>query len=156
MGGATMRAHLLGCVAALVLVISVMADTGATAMKFYVFTEKCYENYFVNFDFFDISCFKSTINKALSYAIIGGAFALKLPQMHNIYKDSSVAGLNGISLYMDVASFLPAPIYNILNNNAFSTYGEALVVLVENVILVSRLPSFIPCRATDPLKMLTP
>merc|ERR1711934_1348421 len=39
-------------------------------------------------------------------------------------------------MYMDVAAFLPAPVYNILNQNAFSTYGEALVVLAENVGLV--------------------
>ena len=56
--------------------------------------------------------------------------------MLNIIKAKDTTGLSEIAFYMDVGAFLPTPIYNILNGNAFSTYGEALVVLVENIILV--------------------
>jgi len=103
---------------------------------FYVFTEKCFSTYFTDFNFLDVDCFKSTLNKALSYAIVLGAVALKVPQVFNIVKTKSVVGLSLSSLYLDVAAFLPTPVFNVLNGNPFMTWAESLIVLMQNVALV--------------------
>ena len=101
------------------------------------------------------SFLRSSISKLLSYVIIGGAFALKLPQMYKIVKSRDTTGLSEIAFYMDVGSFIPSPIYNILNGNAFSTYGEGLVVLVENVMLVFLYWSYVkPAEAPGALKKI--
>jgi len=120
----------------LALAVSIAAAADDDALIFGVLTPKCFNTFFVEFNLLDVECIKASISKALSYAIIGGAFVLKMPQILNIVKNQDTRGLASISLYMDVAAFLPAPTYNILNGNDFSTYGEAIVVLVENVIVV--------------------
>ena len=106
-----------------------------TDLRFFIFTETCFEEYFQNFNFFDIDCLRQTISKAINLGIIAGAFIFKIPQVLNIIVAQDVKGLSGASLYMDVASFLPITVFNILNGNDFVTYGEQLVVLVQNILI---------------------
>jgi len=152
-------------VAVLLVVVSAASDSDKPKdLIFGVLTPKCYDTFLVDFNFFDVDCIKATISKLLSYAIILGAFALKLPQLYKIMKAKDVTGLSAISLYMDVCAFLGPPVYNILNKNAFSTYGESLIVLVENCILVCAFwyfaapqdekPSEKPRRPTFPIMVL--
>ena len=115
-----------------------------TDLRFFIFTETCFEEYFQNFNFFDIDCLRQTISKAINLGIIAGAFIFKIPQVLNIIVAQDVKGLSGASLYMDVASFLPITVFNILNGNDFVTYGEQLVVLVQNILIVMLFWFYLP------------
>jgi len=145
--------QMLGLIVVLLAPIAVLAaETTPEALIFGVFTEKCFDTFFAQFDLFNMGCIKSTISKLLSFAIIAGSFLLKLPQILNIVSNADTSGLSSLSLYMDVASFLPSPIYNYLNGNDFATYGEACVVLVENIIVVLVFWHFSPKEAKPGLE----
>ena len=115
-----------------------------TDLRLFIFTETCFEEYFQNFNFFDIDCLRQTISKVINLGIIAGAFIFKIPQVLNIIVAQDVKGLSGASLYMDVASFLPITVFNILNGNDFVTYGEQLVVLVQNILIVMLFWFYLP------------
>ena len=115
-----------------------------TDLRFYVFTETCFEEYFTNANFFDVDCLRQTISKVINLGIIAGAFIFKIPQVLNIIIAQDVKGLSGASLYMDVASFLPITVFNMLNGNDFVTYGEQLVVLVQNILIVLLFWFYLP------------
>ena len=115
-----------------------------TDLKFYVFTEKCFEKYFSHADFLDVECMRTTISKGINLGIIAGAFIFKVPQVFNIIFAGDVQGLSAASLYMDVASFLPITVFNILNGNDFVTYGEQLVVLTQNILIVALFWYYLP------------
>ena len=74
--------------------------------------------------------------KAIGYAIFLGAIFLKLPQIFNIVKSKSVDGLSAIALYSDVPLIITSVVYNVLQENPFSSYGESIAILVQNVIIV--------------------
>ena len=109
----------------------------------------CFDTFFVKFNLLDVPCITASISKLLSYAIIAGAILLKLPQIMNIVSNKDTRGLASMLLYLDVASFLPSPAYNILNGNDFATYGEACIVLVENILVVLIFWYFSPTKAVQ-------
>lgn len=106
------------------------------ALKLFIFTPECFTMYFEDFSFFDLECLKTTASKAINLGIIAGAFVFKLPQVLKIVRARNVVGLSPSSMYMDVASFLPVTLFNIMNGNDIVTYGELIVILIQNVLIV--------------------
>ena len=78
-------------------------------------------------------------SKALGYATIASAVVLKLPQMLKIYTAGSVQGLAPTTFYCDVLICTCAAAYSHLQGFPFSTYGEELLILAQNVLLVLML-----------------
>ena len=78
-------------------------------------------------------------SKALGYATIASAVVLKLPQMLKIYTAGSVQGLAPMTFYCDVLICTCAAAYSHLQGFPFSTYGEELLILAQNVLLVLML-----------------
>lgn len=132
------------CSTALALVLA--AATVATAeekvapkdaeLVFGVFTPVCFEAFATHHDFANIECLKMTVSKLLGYAIITGSLILKLPQILKILSAKDVTGLTPASFYMEVLLYVSSTIYNVLRGYPVSTWGENLVILVQNVILV--------------------
>jgi len=77
------------------------------------------------------------ISKVIGYTILLGAFGLKLPQIMNIVRNKSVAGFSAISLYIDVPLVMTHVIYNFVKGSPFQSYGENVLILVQNLILVA-------------------
>jgi uncharacterized protein with PQ loop repeat len=94
-------------------------------------------------------------------AILAGSVLLKLPQILSIYNSKDVEGLVPSSFYSEVVSMcclcwmstvqtnlslliFSQPlvttniVYNYLQGNPFSSYGENVFILVQNLILVVR------------------
>ena len=63
----------------------------------------------------------------------------KLPQMQKIYSAGSVQGLAPMTFYCDVLICTCAAAYSHLQGFPFSTYGEELLILAQNVLLVLML-----------------
>jgi len=98
---------------------------------------QCHETMFVHGDLLHAECLKSLIAKVLGYGILFGAVGVKLPQILNIISASSVEGLSALSFYIEVPLTITHCTYNFLQNNPFSSYGDAVMVLAQNLILVS-------------------
>lgn len=65
-----------------------------------------------------------------------GAVFLKLPQIINIIQSKSVEGLSSYALYSDVPLVLTSIMYNILQDNPFTSYGESIAILLQNFVIV--------------------
>jgi mannose-P-dolichol utilization defect 1 len=76
------------------------------------------------------------VSKCIGYAILLSSFSLKLPQIYNIVKNKSASGLSAVSLYGDVVMYFTSIAYNYLQNNPFSSYGEQISVMAQNMIIV--------------------
>lgn len=95
------------------------------------------------------SCFSMLISKALSTAILLGSVALKLPQILNIVSTENVVGLSPQSFYTEVPLYITSVIYNYRQNYPFLSYGESVMILFQNIILVFLLWRYIKPAPTS-------
>jgi mannose-P-dolichol utilization defect protein 1 len=82
------------------------------------------------------SCITLLISKLLGYAIILVSFNFKVPQIRNMYKAKSAEGLNYLSVYMEIFLMLLSVLYSVHYNNPLSTYGENIIILAQNIIIL--------------------
>lgn len=139
-----MRAALtLAAVALLVALVSAKSSASdSTELLFGVITPQCFDAFVTHHDFANVACIKFVISKLLGYLIITGAFILKLPQILKILSAKDVTGLTPASFYMEVLLYISTTVYNLLKGYPVSTWGENIVILVQNVVLVLLLWAF--------------
>ncbi|CAH0481191.1 unnamed protein product [Peronospora belbahrii] len=99
-------------------------------------TPQCFEAFVTHHDFTNVECIKAVVSKALSYGIIMGSLILKLPQILKIMAAKDVTGLTPSAFYMEVVLYLSSTIYNLLRGYPLTTWGENLVILAQNILLV--------------------
>ena len=87
--------------------------------------------------FFDFVCLKLLVSKLLSYGIICGAVLVKVPQIVKIVRSKSTAGLAPSMYVLENIGYLITVIYNLRNGYAFSTFGEAVFLLLQGFVLVA-------------------
>lgn len=83
----------------------------------------------------DVPCVKHCISKALSLGIIVGSGILKVPQIIAILRSGTVKGLSPASFYLETLSYLATIVYNVIHEKPFMTYGEAIIIFIQNIIL---------------------
>ena len=129
-------------IAALGLISSVDAADASTPkdqlpLKFFIFREDCFDLFFNKFDFFsNQECLKLTISKAIGYGIIAGSAVLKLPQIIKILNNRSVEGIAKSLFYIEIVMLINTSAISIAKNIPFSVYGESLIILMQNFIIV--------------------
>ena len=79
------------------------------------------------------------VAKALGYAIVLGSLTLKVPQIYNIVSSKRADGISPFSFYVEVYVMITSVAYNILQKNPFSSYGDNVSILFQNIILVAVL-----------------
>jgi mannose-P-dolichol utilization defect 1 len=103
---------------------------------YFFFRKDCFDLFFNKFDFSNSECIKITVSKGLGYAIILGSGVLKVPQIIKIIKAGSVEGISKSMFYFETLTLLHAASYSISQNIPFSVYGETLIILVQNVVII--------------------
>ena len=105
--------------------------------KYYIFREDCYESFFTRQDFTsDPSCIKFTFSKAVGFVVISGSFIFKVPQIINIMKAGSSKGVMATPLYFESIAYLNTLVYSRHLMLDLSVYGETIVVLVQQAIIL--------------------
>jgi len=99
--------------------------------------EQCHEEFFVKFNFFDVPCLKIAVSKALGYGIILGSIMVKIPQIVKLIKAGSGVGLSLLSLFMEMLAVTFTMSYAVHKQFPFSSWGEALFMTIQNVIIVT-------------------
>lgn len=125
-------------------------ETKNLKFKLLFFREDCF-NEFLKFNIFYKDCISITISKGLGYGIILGASAVKLPQVFNILKAQSGAGILVSMFYMEAYMHIINGCYNIHLGSPFSVYGENFCLLAQNLLLIALIWYYE--RNTTPLKM---
>lgn len=82
------------------------------------------------------ACFQTLISKFLGSAILLGSIAVKLPQVFNIVNTKNVVGLSPQAFYSEVPMATFAVLYSYRLGYAFTSYGESVMILVQNILLV--------------------
>ena len=84
---------------------------------------------------FEKECITYLISKLFSIGLIILSFLNKIPQILNMYKSKKAKGLSYISIYLDVICTLCSSLYPFHMGYPFLTYGEVVIVLLENLII---------------------
>jgi len=97
--------------------------------------EKCFDRFFVNFDFFEEECFKYTLSKGLGMGIILGSLMVKVPQILKIFGGKSAAGITLISVILELFAITSNLSYSFVSGYPFSAWGEACFLAVQTAIV---------------------
>lgn len=84
---------------------------------------------------FDLPCLKLAVSKVLGYGIVAGSAMVKLPQVAKIARAGTVDGLSYSSIALELTGTIAAFAYFAPLGYAFSTWGENLFLLVQNVLI---------------------
>ncbi|ORX56290.1 mannose-P-dolichol utilization defect 1 protein [Hesseltinella vesiculosa] len=95
----------------------------------------CYESLVEDFQLTDTQCLKYALSKALGLGIVFGSAVIKVPQMITIMTRRSVKGLSLVSYYLETYAYIIILAYNIRQQNPFSTYGEVVFIVSQNVLI---------------------
>jgi uncharacterized protein with PQ loop repeat len=98
-------------------------------------------------------CYKLLLSKFLSTGILAGSVALKLPQILNIISTKDVLGLSPMAFYTEVPITLCTILYNYRLNYPFISYGESVMICIQNFILVLLLWQFMKPKPSMGLRV---
>jgi len=82
-------------------------------------------------------CLSLAISKALGVAIITAASIVKVPQLIKLIRSQSAEGLSFLSYGLETTSFLITLGYNVRNGFPFSTYGETVFIIIQDVAIAA-------------------
>lgn len=99
--------------------------------------DKCWKQLVWDLDPTNVDCLKLAVSKALGTAIVGVSAIVKIPQLVNIVKSQSGAGVSFLSYVLETTAYLITLAYNARQGNPFSTYGETALIAAQNVAIAS-------------------
>uniref|UniRef100_A0A3Q0SS62 Solute carrier family 66 member 3 n=1 Tax=Amphilophus citrinellus TaxID=61819 RepID=A0A3Q0SS62_AMPCI len=120
--------------AVLVEGISFMAPVKGFLLTYFM-PESCYDEFFLNFNFLDVPCLKIVLSKALGIGIILGSVMVKLPQILKLIGAKSAEGLSFKTVMLELLAITGTMAYSIANNFPFSSWGEALFLMLQTVTI---------------------
>lgn len=100
-----------------------------------VMGEEC-SNKILNLDFEDLECYKLLISRGLSTVVFTGASLIKIPQIVKIIHNKSAEGLSWLSYVMEIILLCLYSAYYYRNGSSFLMYGESLLILFQNAIIL--------------------
>ncbi|XP_054284489.1 mannose-P-dolichol utilization defect 1 protein homolog [Macrosteles quadrilineatus] len=103
---------------------------------------KCYDEFFVNFNFLDVPCLKAAVSKGLGLAIVAGSLMVKLPQIIKIVQNKSAAGLSFLSVILDLYAVTTGVAYSYAKGFTFSAWGDALFLLIQTTLIAAMVLHF--------------
>ncbi|CAK7267469.1 hypothetical protein SEPCBS119000_002565 [Sporothrix epigloea] len=97
--------------------------------------DDCYQALVLDVDETNVECIKLAVSKGLGVGIVGASAIVKVPQILNLVRSRSAAGVSFLSYLLETTSYLVSLAYNVRNGFPFSTYGETAFILVQNVVI---------------------
>ncbi|CAH1396637.1 unnamed protein product [Nezara viridula] len=102
-------------------------------------SEKCYEEFFYNFNFFNLLCLKAFVSKCLGYVIIAGSCFVKLPQILKIWNNKSAKGISIINVFTDLFAITVNASYAFVRSFPISAYGEGISMGIQTVTIAAQV-----------------
>lgn len=132
-----------------------MAELAKKSMLL-LMSEQCYENYFINFNFFhgklaclcfliklnhvmkfSGACFKALLSKGLGIGIIAGSVLVKVPQIMKILNNKSAEGLSLVSVFLDLMAITFHMSYSFVSGFPFSAWGDGSFLAMQTVAIAA-------------------
>ncbi|KAK5645883.1 hypothetical protein RI129_004347 [Pyrocoelia pectoralis] len=100
-----------------------------------VLTPECYDEYFLEFNFFNAPCFKSTLSKCLGVLLILGAVLVKVPQIIKLFKSKSAVGISISSVTLDLTAITIFMSYSFVKGFPFTAWGDGFFLAIQTLIV---------------------
>jgi len=113
-----------------------MADVAKKAMLL-LMSEKCFDNYFVDFNFLDAPCFKALLSKGLGIGIIAGSVLVKVPQILKVVNNKSAEGLSITSCLLDLMAITFNMSYSFVSGFPFSAWGDGTFLALQTAAIAA-------------------
>ncbi|KAK9831955.1 hypothetical protein WJX81_002788 [Elliptochloris bilobata] len=94
--------------------------------------------------------FRQLLSKALGYGIILSACVIKVPQITAIARAGSARGLSGLALELEQLGLTVNAANGYVLGLPFSAYGEAVVILAQNTVLLAQVYALSGTRGARP------
>lgn len=98
----------------------------------------------MDWNFSDKECISLFFSKAIGYGLIAFSSILKLPQLFVIIRHKSGHGLSITSLFMEIIANVFAFCYHRQKGFPFSTFGETILILIQNVLIAFFVTHYSP------------
>ncbi|XP_028035877.1 mannose-P-dolichol utilization defect 1 protein homolog [Bombyx mandarina] len=102
-----------------------------------VLSQKCYNEYFLKYNFLDVPCFKSTLSKGLGIGIILGSILVKVPQIFKILQSKSADGINIYGVYLELFAITANFAYSYVMGFPFSAWGEGTFLAIQTAMIAA-------------------
>lgn len=99
--------------------------------------KRCSRSLLDRFDLGDRECLTLALSKFIGLGIVVGGSLVKLPQILKILANGTARGVSGTSYLLESLAYSVTLAYNYRHGNPFSTYGETVFVLGQNVIILA-------------------
>ncbi|PNW70500.1 hypothetical protein CHLRE_17g722500v5 [Chlamydomonas reinhardtii] len=90
----------------------------------------------------DVDLIKVLISQLLGYAILAGACITKLPQILVIRNAGTAEGLSLEMFEIETYTLLVSALYGFTQLLPFNTYGESLILAVQNAVILAMVYSY--------------
>ncbi|XP_069698145.1 mannose-P-dolichol utilization defect 1 protein homolog [Periplaneta americana] len=100
-----------------------------------VFSQRCYDEFFINFNFFDGPCLKATLSKFLGLGIVAGSVMVKVPQITKILNNKTAEGISFLSTILDLFAITSNVAYNVIKGFPFSAWGEGFFLATQTGVI---------------------
>ncbi|KAI9554430.1 hypothetical protein GHT06_019702 [Daphnia sinensis] len=102
-----------------------------------VLSPQCYDEFFLNFNFFHVECLKAALSKGLGLGIIAGSVLVKVPQILKLFNAKSGEGINLTAIFMELFAISANMAYSFRNEFPFSAWGEGFFLAVQTAIVAA-------------------
>lgn len=82
-----------------------------------------------------VVCFKGLLSKSLGYAIIAGSILVKVPQILKILSNKSAAGINILSVFLEILAITLNLSYSFVKGFPFSAWGDASFLAIQTAFI---------------------
>ena len=106
--------------------------------------EQCCRTIFVDWDLKDKECVSLFFSKLIGFGLIAFSCVLKIPQLVQIVLHRSGRGLSLSSLFMEIVANVLAYAYHRHKGFPISTFGETIVILIQNLLIAFFVTHFSP------------
>lgn len=95
----------------------------------------CYRTLLLDVDLSNQTCLKLAVSKGLGIGIIAASSVVKVPQILKLVRSKSAEGVSFVSYFLETTAYLIGLAYNIRSGFPFSTFGETVFILIQNIVI---------------------
>lgn len=95
----------------------------------------CYQTLLLDIDPTSVPCLKLALSKGLGIGIVTVSSIVKVPQILKLVSSKSADGISFLAYLLETSAFLVSLAYNVRQGFPFSTYGESVFILAQNVVI---------------------
>ncbi|XP_073510693.1 mannose-P-dolichol utilization defect 1 protein [Phyllobates terribilis] len=100
-----------------------------------ILPERCYDEFFLQYNLLHVDCVKILISKILGIGIIVGSILVKVPQIVKIVRSGTAEGLSFKSVLLELLALSGTMVYSITREFPFSSWGEVLFLMIQTLII---------------------